>query len=44
VRTFRFSLVGASPGVRRLLNRVDARLPDLGIGDILLVVARRPLA
>ena len=40
-RTFRFSLVGASPRVRRFLNRVDARLPDLGIGDILVAVARR---
>ncbi len=40
-RTFRFSVVGASPGVRRLLNRIDRRLPDVGIGDILLVVARR---
>jgi SAM-dependent methyltransferase len=43
-RTFRFSVVGASPRVRRFLNRVDARLPDLGIGDILVVVARRPLS
>jgi 2-polyprenyl-3-methyl-5-hydroxy-6-metoxy-1,4-benzoquinol methylase len=42
-RTFRFSIVGASPGLRRLLNRIDGRLPDLGIGDILLVVARRRL-
>jgi SAM-dependent methyltransferase len=41
-RTFRFSVVGASPGVRRFLNRVDARLPDLGMGDILVAVARRP--
>ncbi len=40
-RTFRFSIVGASPRLRRFLNRVDARLPDLGFGDILLVVARR---
>lgn len=40
-RTFRFSVVGASPGVRRFLNRVDARMPDLGIGDILVAVARR---
>jgi SAM-dependent methyltransferase len=40
-RTFRFSLVGASPRVCRFLNRVDARLPDLGIGDIVVVVARR---
>ena len=40
-RTFRFSIVGASPRVRRALNRIDERLPDLGIGDILVVVARR---
>jgi 2-polyprenyl-3-methyl-5-hydroxy-6-metoxy-1,4-benzoquinol methylase len=42
-RTFRFSIVGASQRVRRQLNRVDSRLPDLGLGDILLVVARRRL-
>jgi len=42
-RTFRFSIVGASPRVRRALNRIDARLPDVGIGDILVAVARRPL-
>jgi 2-polyprenyl-3-methyl-5-hydroxy-6-metoxy-1,4-benzoquinol methylase len=41
-RTFRFSVVGASPRVRRFLNRVDARLPDVGIGDIIVAVARRP--
>ena len=41
-RTFRFSVVGASPRVRRFLNRVDARLPDLGIGDMIVAVARRP--
>ena len=41
MRTFRFSLVGASPGLRRAFNRVDRRLPDIGVGDILLVVARR---
>jgi 2-polyprenyl-3-methyl-5-hydroxy-6-metoxy-1,4-benzoquinol methylase len=40
-RTFRFSVVGASPDLRRLLNRIDAKLPDIGIGDILVVVARR---
>jgi SAM-dependent methyltransferase len=44
VRTFRFSLIGASPSVRRAFNRLDRRLPDLGVGDILLVVARRALA
>ncbi|MGI8478248.1 MAG: class I SAM-dependent methyltransferase [Gaiellaceae bacterium] len=43
MKTFRFSVVGASPGVRRVLNRIDRRLPDAGIGDILLVVARRLL-
>jgi 2-polyprenyl-3-methyl-5-hydroxy-6-metoxy-1,4-benzoquinol methylase len=42
-RTFRFSVVGAPPRVRRFLNRVDARLPDVGIGDIIVAVARRPL-
>lgn len=42
-RTFRFSVVGASPRARRVCNRIDRRLPDVGIGDILLVVARRPL-
>ncbi|MDQ3671226.1 MAG: methyltransferase domain-containing protein [Actinomycetota bacterium] len=40
-RTFRFSVVGASPRVRRVFNRIDRRLPDLGVGDILLAVARR---
>jgi len=44
MRTFRFSVVGASESVRRACNRMDGHLPDLGIGDILLVVARRPLA
>ena len=43
-RTFRFSLVGASPRVRRLFNRVDSRLPDFGVGDLILVVAHRRLA
>jgi 2-polyprenyl-3-methyl-5-hydroxy-6-metoxy-1,4-benzoquinol methylase len=42
-RTFRFSVVGASPRVTRLLNRIDGRLPDVGVGDILVAVARRPL-
>jgi hypothetical protein len=41
-RTFRFSVVGASPRLRRFLSRVDARLPDLGLGDILVALARRP--
>jgi 2-polyprenyl-3-methyl-5-hydroxy-6-metoxy-1,4-benzoquinol methylase len=43
-RTFRFSMVGASPRVQRAFNGVDRRLPDVGAGDILLAVARRPLA
>jgi len=43
-RTFRFSVVGASPRVCRIFNRIDRRLPDAGIGDILLVIALRPLA
>lgn len=43
VRTFRFSVVGASTGLIRVLNRIDGRLPDLGIGDLVVVVARRPL-
>jgi SAM-dependent methyltransferase len=42
-RTFRFSLVGAPPRLQRFFNRVDGRLPDVGVGDILLAVARRPL-
>jgi hypothetical protein len=42
VQTFRFTLVGAPDWLRRLFSRLDARLPDLGLGDVLLVVARRP--
>jgi 2-polyprenyl-3-methyl-5-hydroxy-6-metoxy-1,4-benzoquinol methylase len=42
-RTFRFSVVGAPPRLRRWLNIVDARLRDRGWGDIVLAVARRPL-
>lgn len=41
VRTFRFTLMNTPTWVQRLLNRLDRRLPDLGWGDILLVVARR---
>lgn len=44
MRTFRFSVVGASPVLKRFFNRIDARLPDLGVGDLVVVVARRPLA
>ena len=43
-RTFRFSVVGAPPGLVRAFNRIDRRLPDLGVGDVLLVVARRSKA
>ena len=43
VRTFRFSVVGASIGLTRFLHRIDGRLPDFGIGDLVVVVARRPL-
>ena len=42
LRTFRFTVVGAPDWLRRHFNRVDAHLPDLGIGDVLLIVARRP--
>jgi len=41
VRTFRFSMVGAPPGLLRTFHRIDSHLPDVGIGDVLLVVARR---
>jgi ubiquinone/menaquinone biosynthesis C-methylase UbiE len=44
VRTYRFSIVGAGPRLVRLCNRVDERLPDFGLGDVILVVGRRPLA
>jgi hypothetical protein len=40
-RTFRFSMVGAPPGLLRAFHRIDSHLPDVGIGDVLLVVARR---
>ena len=40
-RTFRFYVAGAGPTVMHICNRIDARLPDLGFGDVLLVVARR---
>jgi SAM-dependent methyltransferase len=43
VRTYRFSLVGAPPRLMRFFNKVDENLPDIGIGDVLLLVARRPL-
>jgi ubiquinone/menaquinone biosynthesis C-methylase UbiE len=44
VRTYRFSLLGGGPRVVRWCNRIDARLPDLGFGDVILVVARHRLA
>jgi 2-polyprenyl-3-methyl-5-hydroxy-6-metoxy-1,4-benzoquinol methylase len=43
-RTFRFSLVGAPRRLVRAFNGIDRRLPDLGLGDVLLVVARRSSA
>jgi len=42
-RTFRFYVAGAGPRLMRLCNRIDRLLPDVGVGDVLLVVARRPL-
>ena len=44
VRTYRFSILGGGPRLVRWCNRVDARLPDLGFGDVILVVARHRLA
>jgi ubiquinone/menaquinone biosynthesis C-methylase UbiE len=44
VRTYRFSLLGAGPRLVRWCNRLDARLPDFGFGDVILVVARQRLA
>jgi 2-polyprenyl-3-methyl-5-hydroxy-6-metoxy-1,4-benzoquinol methylase len=44
VRTYRFSIVGAGPRLVRVCNRIDARLPDFGFGDVILVVARHRLA
>jgi SAM-dependent methyltransferase len=44
LETFRFQLMwplGRSP-LQRLLNRVDERLPKHGVGDIVVVVARKP--
>jgi ubiquinone/menaquinone biosynthesis C-methylase UbiE len=41
-RTFRFYIAGAGPRLTRLCSSIDRRLPDVGVGDILLVVARRP--
>jgi ubiquinone/menaquinone biosynthesis C-methylase UbiE len=37
--TFRFHMIGAPPGVQRLLNRLDEALPAHSVGDILLVEA-----
>jgi hypothetical protein len=34
-------MVGAPPGLLRTFHRIDSHLPDVGIGDVLLVVARR---
>jgi ubiquinone/menaquinone biosynthesis C-methylase UbiE len=44
VRTYRFSILGGGPRLVRWCNRIDARLPDLGFGDVILVVARHRLA
>lgn len=44
VETFRFGLFWplTFPWLQRLLNRVDARLPAHGWGDVLAAVARKP--
>jgi 2-polyprenyl-3-methyl-5-hydroxy-6-metoxy-1,4-benzoquinol methylase len=39
--TFRFHVTGGGPAIQRLLNRLDKALPPHGVGDILLVVARK---
>jgi len=44
VRTSRFSILGGGPRLVRWCNRIDARLPDLGFGDVILMVARHRLA
>jgi SAM-dependent methyltransferase len=44
LETFRFQLMwplGGTP-LQRLLNRVEERLPKHGVGDIVVVVARKP--
>ena len=44
LETFRFHLLWplGPAWVQRLLNRIDERLPSHSVGDILVVVARRP--
>ena len=44
IETFRFHLMWPlnRPALMRALNRVDERLPEHGVGDILLAVARKP--
>jgi ubiquinone/menaquinone biosynthesis C-methylase UbiE len=42
VETFRFHVTGAGRRVQRLLNRVDKALPAHRVGDIVLVIARKP--
>jgi 2-polyprenyl-3-methyl-5-hydroxy-6-metoxy-1,4-benzoquinol methylase len=42
LETFRFHLTGTGRAVQRLLNRIDKALPKHEVGDILLMVARRP--
>jgi 2-polyprenyl-3-methyl-5-hydroxy-6-metoxy-1,4-benzoquinol methylase len=42
LETFRFHLTGGGRAIQRLLNRLDKALPRHRVGDILLVVARKP--
>jgi SAM-dependent methyltransferase len=42
VETFRFHLTGGGRRVQRLLNRLDKALPAHRVGDIVLVIARKP--
>jgi 2-polyprenyl-3-methyl-5-hydroxy-6-metoxy-1,4-benzoquinol methylase len=41
LETFRFHVTGTGHAVQRLLNRIDKALPKHGVGDILLMVARK---
>lgn len=40
IRTFRFYIAGAGPRLMRWCSSIDRVLPDVGVGDVLLVVAR----
>jgi 2-polyprenyl-3-methyl-5-hydroxy-6-metoxy-1,4-benzoquinol methylase len=42
LETFRFHMTGTGRAVQRLLNRIDKALPEHEVGDVLLMVARRP--